>query len=234
MDEQVAHDLERLVVDALAARLRDAGWVCERFEAGLDVDATDALIDRARRLADTIACDREERSASKTAGRTIGDGHGLRPLLARVTLGRRDLVLTLDRSVLAAGLATGNAASDEPLTISVEAHALRCGRQVRLIVGEVPSEDRTPDARLVGLLADAQRWFGDLRSGRRTSIAQIARCEGRNSAEISRSLSLAFLAPDIVQTILTGRQPATLTVERLRACRPLPRDWDEQRRLLLG
>ena len=122
---------------------------------------------------------------------------------------------------------------DKSLTVTVEAHAPRCGRQVQLVVGEIASVDRTPDPKLVGLLADAHRWFNDLSSGRRGSIAAIARGEGRNCAEVSRSVTLACLAPDIVELILTGRQPSTLTVERLRAARPLPADWSEQRRLLL-
>lgn len=52
---------------------------------------------------------------------------------------------------------------------------------------------------------------------------------------MSRTLTLAFLAPDIVETILDGRQPPTLTVERLKARRqPVPMDWAEQRAFLLG
>ena len=34
--------------------------------------------------------------------------------------------------------------------------------------------------------------------------------------------------------ILTGNQPATLTIERLKPRRPLPLDWGEQRVQLLG
>jgi hypothetical protein len=34
--------------------------------------------------------------------------------------------------------------------------------------------------------------------------------------------------------ILAGRQPMTLTPERLKPRRPLPLDWNEQRELLLG
>jgi|GEM_PF-4849319 len=34
--------------------------------------------------------------------------------------------------------------------------------------------------------------------------------------------------------IITGRQPATLTPERLKPRRPLPLDWTEQRALLIG
>jgi hypothetical protein len=37
-----------------------------------------------------------------------------------------------------------------------------------------------------------------------------------------------------VEMILAGRQPITLTPERLKPGRPLPLDWNEQRELLLG
>jgi hypothetical protein len=41
---------------------------------------------------------------------------------------------------------------------------------------------------------------------------------------------LAWLAPDIVEAILDGRQPKALTVKRLLA--KLPMDWADQRRAL--
>jgi hypothetical protein len=44
-------------------------------------------------------------------------------------------------------------------------------------------------------------------------------------------LPLAFLAPDIVEAILQGRQPVELTVLRLKRI-GLPLSWVEQRRLL--
>ena len=42
---------------------------------------------------------------------------------------------------------------------------------------------------------------------------------------------MGFLAPDIIEAILEGRQTAAVTVEVFR--RPLPLDWSEQR-LMLG
>jgi hypothetical protein len=44
-----------------------------------------------------------------------------------------------------------------------------------------------------------------------------------------RLLLLAFLAPDIQQAILEGRQPPSLTLERL-SRKQIPTAWDEQRR----
>jgi hypothetical protein len=49
---------------------------------------------------------------------------------------------------------------------------------------------------------------------------------------VSRILPLAFLAPDIVEAILDGRQPPELTAARLKRMRDLPLDWQQQRRYL--
>lgn len=43
-------------------------------------------------------------------------------------------------------------------------------------------------------------------------------------------LPLAFLAPDIVEAILEGRQPAHLSVQKM--LRRLPLSWMEQREML--
>ena len=44
-------------------------------------------------------------------------------------------------------------------------------------------------------------------------------------------LASPFLSPDLVETILQGRQPVELSATRLTAL-DLPLDWVEQRRLL--
>ena len=47
-----------------------------------------------------------------------------------------------------------------------------------------------------------------------------------------RVLRLAYLAPDIVEAILAGREPDGLTVNALMKAIQLPLAWDEQHRLL--
>lgn len=47
---------------------------------------------------------------------------------------------------------------------------------------------------------------------------------------VAHIMRLAFLAPDIVEAILDGRQPADLELERL--LRGIPVGWPEQRRAL--
>jgi hypothetical protein len=55
--------------------------------------------------------------------------------------------------------------------------------------------------------------------------------EGADVADVSRSLQLAFLAPDLVETILDGTQPVALTSEQLKRA-GLPLLWEEQRAAL--
>ncbi len=43
--------------------------------------------------------------------------------------------------------------------------------------------------------------------------------------------TLAFLAPDIVEAILEGRQPPEVNLELLTGTGGIPQSWDEQRRL---
>ena len=50
--------------------------------------------------------------------------------------------------------------------------------------------------------------------------------------KVSRIIQLAFLAPDIVEAILAGRQPVELTPRRLMRIGELPLEWHRQRRLL--
>lgn len=117
--------------------------------------------------------------------------------------------------------------------IEVPAQLKRCGLAVRLIVkASNEGNTRTPDSRLVTLLAKAQRWFKSLSSGQADSVLSIAQEHRLESRDVTRVIYLAFLAPDIVQRIVRGHHPANLCVKRLLTMAPLPLDWGEQRRLL--
>ncbi len=56
-----------------------------------------------------------------------------------------------------------------------------------------------------------------------------ARRDGIDASDVRRNIQLAFLAPDIVEAILAGRQPVELTARRLRRIGALPLEWDHQR-----
>ena len=61
---------------------------------------------------------------------------------------------------------------------------------------------------------------------------ELAAHHGVDRTDVGRRISLAFLAPDIVEAIVAGRQPIELTAARLKRVRDLPISWAEQRKLL--
>lgn len=127
----------------------------------------------------------------------------------------------------------GVVASTDPLRIAIASHLLRCGKQVKLVLGHDPAEQPEPNPGLVEMVLQARRWVAGITSGRFTSLRAIATEEHCDKSHVSRLLTLAFLAPDIVERILTGNHAATLTPERLRKACPLPLLWAEQRALLI-
>jgi hypothetical protein len=83
------------------------------------------------------------------------------------------------------------------------------------------------DNTMVKALARAHRWKMQLDSGRFQTVQDLAEAEKINPSYIARVLRLTLLAPDIVEAILDGRQPAGLQLDDLLA--PIPVEWDRQR-----
>ena len=62
-------------------------------------------------------------------------------------------------------------------------------------------------ATLIEALRDAHRWLDELLSDPRLTLESIASREGKTVRSIRMTLSLAFLAPDIVKAAVEGRLP---------------------------
>jgi hypothetical protein len=87
---------------------------------------------------------------------------------------------------------------------------------------------RRVDDTTVKAIARAFRWRKLLETGVYGTIAEIGTAERINPTYVGRILRLTLLAPDLVEAILDGRQPATLLLADL--LRPLPVEWARQRR----
>ena len=87
------------------------------------------------------------------------------------------------------------------------------------------------DPALIKAIARGRAWFDELAGGRARSLQELAKRDGISRRYIRRLVGLAFLSPQLVETILQGRQPVELTATRLTEL-DLPLDWIEQRRLL--
>jgi site-specific DNA recombinase len=71
------------------------------------------------------------------------------------------------------------------------------------------------DQSLLRAVARAHCWFDDLVTGRCGSMVEIAKSNGIGKQYVSRLIRLAFLAPEMVERIVAGRQPPELTAQAL-------------------
>lgn len=92
--------------------------------------------------------------------------------------------------------------------------------------GWAPRHTRV-DSALIKALARAHRWKRMLDDGRYGSVSELATAEKLDRGYLGRILMLTLLAPDIVEAIMDGRQPAELSVHVLREGFPV--EWREQR-----
>lgn len=117
-------------------------------------------------------------------------------------------------------------------TIHAQLQIKKRGVETKLIIGDRRHAAAEPNRALIMLVAQAQYWLARLTDGSAVSIIELSREEQVDKNKISRALRFAFLAPDITQAIVEGRQPVELTADRMRRLPDLPMDWQSQRALL--
>jgi len=126
-----------------------------------------------------------------------------------------------------------SASDDETQIVSVPIRLRRSGREITMrIDGTDPFATAKPDARLVKLLIRARRFNATLLDSDGVPFAALAKREGVSPSYFTRLLRLSYLAPDITEAILDGRQPRDLTADKLLARSRLPLGWHEQRTVL--
>jgi len=146
----------------------------------------------------------------------------IRSLVSRVTLRTSGISIVIDASQL--GCEPGQIALEMPLQMR------RRGVERKIIL--LPLDATEPDPKLIKLIADTRYWFGQLTSGKATSVREIAQLNEIDENDVSRFLPIAFLAPDIVETILSGKHPPELTPEKLKRLKSIPPSWGKQHQLL--
>ena len=121
---------------------------------------------------------------------------------------------------------------DEIELLSVPVRLRRSGREIRMVINGTDPFAAKPDARLIKLLLRARRFNATLAQGEGVPFAALAEREGVSRSYFTRLVRLSYLAPDITQAILDGRQPSDLTAEKLLEHSRLPLAWPDQRTLL--
>ena len=118
---------------------------------------------------------------------------------------------------------------DRSLTIPWQKPPSKRSRQILLPHNASRSEVRPEQferrARLVSAIARGRRWLDDVVSGRVTTVAELCAREKCSVRQVNMTISLAFLAPNLVKAAVEGRLPRGIGVERLR---DLPTEWSRQ------
>ena len=218
-----AHEIESIVIAEIANFLRNQPRIACWFKTSESIKIA-GILARA-----------EEFAALISDGTDLGKLHDVISKIIIAT-DRIDIHLSLSglQNALCAEMdGTGfTTRLDETETIiSRSMHLKQSGHGKRIILSDVKGRDSARvDPVMVKMIAHAHSWLDDLKSG--LSYKQIAVRDEIDQRHVARTIRVAFLAPDITEAILTGREPRGLTSGRLLQLKVLPIDWQAQREML--
>ncbi|MFT7229055.1 MAG: site-specific DNA recombinase [Methylophilaceae bacterium] len=155
--------------------------------------------------------------------------HLLRQILSRVEVGHDHVTVSVKVSALM--IADGED-TDQLIEIKDNVQLQRCGYAKRLIITNDNKQQTFKDQNLINHLSQAYQWLTLITSGKVQSIKEIALVEQLDQSHVTRMINKAFLAPNVIRSILNGTQPPHLTLKYLKQFRALPNDWDSQKSLL--
>jgi site-specific DNA recombinase len=159
----------------------------------------------------------------------------LRTALEKIVLHENGIVF----SIAAAGLRTvllgdegseaarGHQASAFEYRVPAEIRFRRDGA-MKLVIGNEAADPAAADQALLKTVAKAHMWAERLKLGNADSVRAIAKAEGVTASYVARVLRLGFLGPQIVEAILEGRQPDTVSADQLLLKQNIPLIWAEQ------
>jgi site-specific DNA recombinase len=111
------------------------------------------------------------------------------------------------------------------LVAAIVVHARRIRLPNSTSRSDTQPEQLERRARLVSAIAKGRRWLDDVVSGRVTTVQEICVRESCSVRQVNMTMSLAFLAPDLVKAAVEGRLPRGIGIERLR---DPPTEWSRQ------
>jgi site-specific DNA recombinase len=218
---------------ATKAGIRYRYYVSTPFLHGEAKTASAGSVSRvpAADIEDAVVKSLKEHLAAKQDGSTtstarLGDRGDLAELVAGVVVHTDQLIIRLKSD-------NADEASDSPddqsLSIPWQKPPSKKSRQI-LLPHNASRSDVRPEqferrARLVSAVARGRRWLDDVVSGRVTTVAELCAREKCSTRQVNMTISLAFLAPNLVKAAVEGRLPRGIGVERLR---DPPTEWSRQ------
>ena len=182
-------------------------------------------------IEDVIVKYLKEHLAAKQDKSTIGAVRiGARGDMAQLIAG---IVVYKDRLVVQLKSDSADEASDcaddQSLSIPWQKPPSKRSREILLPHNASRSKVRPQQferrAGLVSAIARGRRWLDDVVSGRVTTVAQLCTREKCSVRQVNMTISLAFLAPNLIKAAVEGRLPRGIGIERLR---DPPTEWGRQ------
>jgi site-specific DNA recombinase len=225
------------------------GIICRRLQA---------LLSSAEQLLQAVGVESEDAAISKaliTAGKHLAklwpakspteQREFLSSIIGRIVIRETSLEIMVLQSTLRGVLLLGNPSMrptnrearvekgmGDVFKLTIDSRVKHCGGEVRLLV-PTDSANESPSRSVPSLIkavARAHRWPEQIIHGELKGRHSIAQRTGLDERYVGRVLQCALLAPDIVEAILDGRQPADLGIQKL--LKDLPLDWIAQRQIL--
>ena len=122
---------------------------------------------------------------------------------------------------------------DGTITVHIPISFKKHGGRKYIISPDATPEAYTPPVEknsVLKAIGQAFEWKAMIDNGEVNSISDLSRRLQTNESYTGRIVRLSLLAPDIIESILKGRQPKYLTLTDL--LKPFPLDWNEQREQL--
>jgi site-specific DNA recombinase len=155
-------------------------------------------------------------------------GAALTTLVQRVDLSDSGIRLALKVPMVDGGAQPIVNPTELTIRRDVPIQIKRRGVEMRLVIEGNRAPAPRVELALLKAVARAHHWSNELLSGRASSIAKVAEREGVSARYVRRLMRLAFLAPNIVEMIVAGRQRPDLTAEALAERIDLPLLWTAQ------
>ncbi len=222
-----AAEIEAALAIVIAAGLRDPGFASSLIaQRQIGAAKAEVVLDRVKEIA--AALDAPESAEARDL---------LRMIVCHVDLGEAELRATIGFEGLASGRATDQDAAIlagvPGFAVSAPIRLARRGVELRLVLQGAAAPSPMQDAQLIQAVIEARCRVADyLDPSLALGLGDLAGRDDVDRGDLSRSLQLAFLAPDIVERILDGIQPVALTAQQLKRVGDLPLAWDEQRSLI--
>jgi site-specific DNA recombinase len=222
-----ARELEQLVLTELASLFGSADRVSAILgRAGEDLETTRALVDATQAFAKALAGDSTSGLRELLAG-----------IVARITIRQDSIEVNISKEGARAWLLNqerilGPGSHEQPVVLTVAMTLKRCGGEMRLIIPgwAVSDQQRQPVPSLIKAVSRASDWVRRMEAGECKHQRDLAKATRLEPRYINALLRVAFLAPEIVEAIIDGRQPPDLTLGSLTGV--LPMSWQQQAKLI--